>query len=335
LGQMADLIRSGVPMLRAIHVVESQTSHAGLRSILNEIHRRVEDGASLADGMAKFQSVLGDMAVSMVRAGSEGGFLEEALTRVAQFLETQDDLKKRTMGAMAYPVVLASLGTIIVVSLVVFLVPTFSEMFEELRKKGELPLVTEWLLATSEFLRHWGLLLLVALVGGGYALKRWLATDDGIWWADRWRLKLPIVGPVFTGLAVSRFCRVLGTLLHNGVPILRSMQISRDSTGNRVLGKAIAEAAENVSAGQSLAGPLRASGQFPVMIVEMISVAEQANNLEAVLITIADSTEKNTWRKLDIAVRLIEPLMLVALAAVIGTMVVALLLPILRMSHTV
>jgi general secretion pathway protein F/type IV pilus assembly protein PilC len=335
-GQMADLLRSGVPLLRAIEVVENQTSHMGLKSIIADIHRRVQDGASLADAMARYQSVLGDMAVSMVRAGSEGGFLEEALTRVAQFVETQDDLKKRTMGALAYPAVLACLGTVIVIGLVVFLVPNFNDLFQSLRERGQLPGVTEALLATSDFLRsRWGILLFLALIGGGYSLNRWLATEPGMWWADRVRLRLPLVGPVFLGLAVARFCRVLGTLLRNGVPILRSMQISRDSTGNRVLGAAIASATENISAGQSLAGPLRESGQFPAIVVEMIAVAEQANNLENVLLSIADSMEKNTWRRLDIAVRLVEPLMLVILAVVIGTMVIALLLPVLRMGSTV
>ena len=150
-GQMADLLRSGVPLLRAIEVVERQASHPGLKAILGEIHDRVEDGGTLADAMARFQNVLGEMAVSMVRAGGEGGFLEDALARVAEFTETQDDLKKRTMGAVAYPAFLAVVGTIIVVVLVVFFVPKFAELFQSLRERGELPAVTEWLLNTSAF----------------------------------------------------------------------------------------------------------------------------------------------------------------------------------------
>ncbi len=255
-GQMADLLRSGVPLLRAIDVVEKQTSHAGLKAILVEIHRRVEDGSTLADAMARFEKVLGEMAVSMVRAGGEGGFLEDALSRVAQFTETQDDLKKRTMGAIAYPAFLAVVGTIIVVVLVVFFVPKFADLFQQLRDKGELPAVTEWLLNTSAFMRRWGVVLLAGLVGGGWWLRRWLQTDAGRWWADRWRIRLPLVGPVFLGLAVARFCRVFGTLLHNGVPILRSLEISQGAAGNRVLAAAISHATENISAGQSLAGPL-------------------------------------------------------------------------------
>jgi general secretion pathway protein F/type IV pilus assembly protein PilC len=333
-GQLADLLRSGVPLLRAIDVVEKQTSHLGLKSILGEIHRRVEDGSTLADAMARFENVLGEMAVSMVRAGGEGGFLEEALTRVAQFTETQDDLKKRTMGAMAYPAFLAVVGTVIVTVLVVFFVPKFADMFQRQREQGKLPGVTEALLATSTFLRQWGVLVLIGLGVLGWWLQRWLATEDGRWWADRMRLRLPLVGPVFLGLAVARFCRVFGTLLHNGVPILRSLQISRDAAGNRVLAAAISDATENISAGQSLAGPLGASGQFPPVVVEMIAVAEQANNLETVLLAVADSLERTTWRRLDLTVRLIEPLMLLILAGVILVLVIALLLPVLQMGTT-
>jgi general secretion pathway protein F/type IV pilus assembly protein PilC len=334
-GQLSDLLRSGVPLLRAIDVVEKQTSHAGLKAILVEIHRRVEDGSTLADAMARFQNVLGEMAVSMVRAGGEGGFLEEALARVAQFTETQDDLKKRTMGAVAYPAFLAVVGTIIVVVLIVFFVPKFAELFQQLREKGELPAVTEGLLNTSAFMRRWGLLVLALLIAIGWWLRRWLKTDEGRWWADRLRLRLPLAGPVFLGLAVARFCRVFGTLLHNGVPIVRSLEISRDAAGNRVLAAAISDATENISAGQSLAGPLGSSGQFPPIVVEMIAVAEQANNLETVLLTVADSLERHTWRRLDLTVRLIEPLMLLILASIILVLVIALLLPVLKMSTAV
>jgi type II secretory pathway component PulF len=332
--QLADLLRSGVPLLRSLEVIQKQASHAGLKQVLEEVQRRVSDGSTLSDAMGKFPNLFGEMAISMIRAGGEGGFLEEALTRVAEFTETQDDLKKRTAGAVAYPAFLAVVGTLVVTVLVVFFVPKFAEMFARLRERGELPVLTEWLLATSDFLRTWGILVLIALVGGGWWLRRWMATDAGRWWFDRVKLRLPVGGPVFLGLAVARFCRVLGTLLHNGVPILRSLQISRDSAGNRVLAAAIAEATENISAGQPLAGPLGASGKFPPEVVEMIAVAEQANNLESVLLDIANSLERRTWRRLDLAVRLIEPLLLLVLASVILVLVIALLLPVLKMSST-
>jgi general secretion pathway protein F/type IV pilus assembly protein PilC len=333
--QLADLLRSGVPLLRSLEVIEKQTSHSGLKSVLGEVHRRVEDGSTLADAMKHFQPVFGEMTVHMVHAGGEGGFLEEALSRVAEFTETQDDLKKRTLGAIAYPAFLAVVGTVVVTVLVVFFVPKFSDLFGRLREQGQLPLLTEWLLATSAFLRQWGLLLLAVIGLGGWWVRRWLRTDAGCWWHDRLIIRLPLAGPILLALAVARFCRVLGTLLHNGVPILRALEISRNATGNRVLAAAIGEATEDISAGQPLAGPLAASGQFPPLVVEMIAVAEQANNLEGVLLHVADGLERRTWRRLELAVRLIEPILLLLLAIVVLILVIALLLPIMKMGTTV
>ncbi|MGI6418003.1 MAG: type II secretion system F family protein [Thermoguttaceae bacterium] len=333
--QLADLLRSGVPMLRSLAVLIRQTNHSGLKEVLQEVHRLVEDGATLAEAMGRFPRIFGEMSVSMIRAGSEGGFLEEALTRVADFTETQEDLRKRTTGALAYPVFLGVVGTLVVIVLMVFFVPKFEGLFENLRQRGELPIVTDILLTTSDLMWVYGPYLLAAIVAGAFFLSRWLKTAAGRLWLDRIRIKLPIVGKVFLSLAVARFCRVLGTLLHNGVPIVRSLEISSDATGNRVLGLAVLEASEEIAAGQSLAGPLAASGHFPPMVVEMIAVAEESNTLENVLLGIADSLERRTWRELDIAVRLIEPLMLLLLASVVLVLVIALLLPVLKMSTTI
>ena len=333
--QLADLLRSGVPLLRSLEVIQKQTSHTGLKTVLGEVHRRVEDGSTLADAMGRFEPVFGEMAVHMVHAGGEGGFLEEALSRVAEFTETQDDMRKRTLGAVAYPAFLAAVGTIVVIVLVVFFVPRFNDLFARLREQGELPLLTEWLLAVSALFRRWGLPLLAAVGLAGWSARRWLRSDAGRWWHDRWILRLPLAGPILLSLAVARFCRVLGTLLQNGVPILRALRISRDATGNRTLGAAIGEATEDISAGQSLAAPLGASGQFPPLVVEMIAVAEQANNLEGVLLDVADTLERRTWRRLDLAVRLIEPVLLLILAVIVLILVIALLLPIMKMGITV
>jgi len=334
-GQLADLLGSGVPLLRSISVLMRQTAHSGLKEVLQEVHHHVEDGATLAEAMGRFPRIFGEMSISMIRAGGEGGFLEEALTRVAEFTETQEDLRKRTAGALAYPVVLGVIGTLVVIVLMIFFVPKFDTLFENLRQRGELPVVTDFLLTTSDLMWAYGPYLIGAMIVAGFFLVRWLATETGQLVRDRIRIKLPIVGKVFLSLAVARFCRVLGTLLHNGVPIVRSLEISADATGNRVLGLAVLDASENISAGESLAGPLAASGHFPPMVVEMIAVAEESNTLENVLRNIADSLERRTWRQLDIAVRLIEPLMLLLLASVVLVLVIALLLPVLKMSTTI
>ncbi len=331
-GQLADLLRSGVPLLRALSVLIRQTRHAGLKEVLQQVHHSVEDGATLAEAMARFPRVFGEMAISMVRAGSEGGFLEEALMRVAEFTETQEDLRKRTIGAAAYPVMLAIIGTMVVVGLMVFLVPKFEGLFANLRERGELPWATDLLLGTSDLICRYGVFVLGAAAVGAVLLGRWLRTERGRLVRDLVKIKLPLVGTVFLSLAVARFCRVLGTLLRNGVPIVRSLEISADATANRVLANSIHEASENISAGQSLAGPLGSSGHFPPMIVEMIAVAEESNTLENVLLDTADGLERRTWRQLDIVVRLIEPLMLVFLASIVLVLVIALMLPVLKMA---
>ncbi len=194
-------------------------------------------------------------------------------------------------------------------------------------------MMTEVVLAISRTIQSSGLWVAGIGLVAALVLRQWLATESGRWWRDRTKIRLPMVGTIFLNLAVARFCRVLGTLLHNGVPILRSLEISSEATGNRVLGAAIQEATENISSGQRLAGPLAACGHFPPAVVEMISVAEESNTLETVLLTIADSLEKRTWRQLDLAVRLLEPIMLLLLAGAVLLVLVALLYPMFKMSY--
>ncbi|MCS7237648.1 MAG: type II secretion system F family protein [Thermoguttaceae bacterium] len=333
--QLADLLRNGVPLLRALDVIRRQTSHRVIRDVLGEVYRRVEDGASLGDAMARFEPVFGEMAVSMVRAGGEGGFLEESLARVAEFTAIQEDLRKRTLGAMAYPILLAIMGTLVTVALMVFFVPWFEPLFESLRQRNELPWITEFLLSTSTQLKRWSPLLLVGLVGTVWGLRAWARTDAGRWWVDGFKLRLPVAGNIFRNFAVARFCRVLGTLLRNGVPIVRALEISSTATGNRLFAVAIQKATQDITEGRQLAPPLAASGHFPPTVVEMIAVAEQANTLDSVLLDIADTLERDTWRLLELAVRLLEPVMLMVIASVVLVLVIALLYPMLRMSMAI
>jgi type II secretory pathway component PulF len=332
--QLADLLRSGVPLLRALELLQKHATHKGLAAVLDDVHHHVEDGETLADAVARFRHVFGEMPASMIRAGTEGGFLEEALSRVAQFTETQDDIKKRTIGALAYPLFLLVVGVLVVGGLIVFFVPKFGELFGQLRARGELPWATEFILATSDAARTYGLWIVGGLAVLSYTLRHELHTERGkMLWAHV-RLRLPMAGPIMLQLAVARFCRVLGTLLRNGVPILKSLDISSDATGDRLLAGAIRKATENISAGESLAGPLAACGHFPDMVVEMIAVAEQANNLENVLLDIAESMERRTWRRLELAVRLLEPILLLFLAGIVLLVVIALLMPVIKMSST-
>jgi type II secretory pathway component PulF len=331
-GQMASLLRSGVPLLRTLTVLSEQKGNPALNEVLGDVKLRIEEGEPMPQAMARHPRAFSEMAVNMVRAGTEGGFLEDALDRVAQFTELQEELKGRTIGATAYPIFLVCAGTLIVSGLIIFFVPNFDPLFGSLRKKNEMPAITEWLLGLSNFLRGYWWLLLAAFAAMFIGLKMHLDTDRGRFNADRFKIRMPIFGNIFLSLAVARFCRVLGTLLTNGVPILKSLEISRAAAGNRVLGLAVVEASEQVQAGKKLAQPLAASGHFPSTVIEMIRVAEEANSLDVVLPQIADSLEKRSFRKLDVTVRLLEPILLMLLAGVVLFVVAALMLPLLKAS---
>jgi general secretion pathway protein F len=333
--QLADLLHSGVPLLRSLELLERQSSNRTLQAVLRDVRVRVADGTGLSQAMGQHPRVFNELAVSMVRAGQEGGFLEDVLKRVAAFVEGQEDLKAKVVGALAYPVFLASAGAMVVTVLMVFFVPKFEPIFEKLKEKGEMPDITTFLLAVSKFLQNDWWLVILGAVGAFIGYRRWAATPSGRMIMDRVRIRLPLFGPVFLSLALSRFCRILGTMLHNGIPILKALAIAKDSTGNKVLSLAIERSAENVTAGQKLADPLRKSGYFPADVVEMITIAEEANALEKVLIDVADGLDKRTARNLELMVKLLEPMMLLFMAVIVGTIAVGLLMPIFKMSSTV
>jgi general secretion pathway protein F len=333
--QLADLLHSGVPLLRSLELLERQSTNKTLQAVIRDVRARVADGTGLAQAMAFHPKVFNELAVSMVRAGQEGGFLEDVLKRIAAFVEHQEDLKSKVVGALAYPVFLALAGAAVVLVLMVFFVPKFETIFEKLKEQGDMPSITTALLWISNFIIEYWWLLLLGLVGAAVAVKAWASTPGGRLTIDKLKIRLPLFGPVFMSLALSRFCRILGTMLHNGIPILKALHISKDSTGNRVLSAAIEKSAENVTAGAKLADPLRKSGYFPTDIVEIITIAEEANALEKVLIDVADSLDKRTSRKLEMMVKLLEPLMLLVMAVVVGTIAVGLLMPIFKISSTI
>ena len=332
--QMGTLLRSGVPLLRALTILSQQSGSGVLQAALADVKSRVEEGESLGDAFARYPRIFNDMAVNMVRAGSEGGFLEDALDRVAMFVELQEELKGKTIGAMAYPMFIMSVGSIIVTVLLVYFVPKFDPLFNSMRERGSLPAATEFLLAISRITQSYWWVVLMLLAGMVLFLIQFLKTENGKRTFDRIKIKTPMLGSVFLSLAVSRFCRVLGTLLANGVPLLKSMDISRMAAGNRILAESIAAASEEVMAGQRLAKPLDQCGHFPKTVVEMISVAEESNTLDKVLVQISENLEKTTFRRLEIIVRLLEPIMLLLLAAIVMFVVLALMVPVLNSSST-
>ena len=334
LTQLADLLQNGVSLMAALEVLVEQSSHEVMTEVLTDVRDKVAEGVPFDEALARHPEVFGELAISMVRAGSEGAFLEDALKRTADFLEMQEEMKGQVVSAMAYPAFLGAAGTVVTVVLVVFFVPKFAELFAQLEKKGGLPGPTVALLFISDFLGRFGLLILAGMIGLFFWLRKRLRTDDARMMIDRYKIKLPAIGPVFLSTALSRFCRVLGTLLSNGVPLLRALEISSDATGNRVLAEAIHGSVKNISSGETLSRPLQECGLFPKPIMAMISIAEESNNLEKVLINIADGIDRKIGRQLNVMVRLLEPSMLLILGAVVLFVLTALLLPVFEMSST-
>ena len=330
--QLADLLSSGVPLLRSLDLIVDQASHPGLKAIVQDIRDQVAEGTRLAVAMASHPRTFNDLVISMVRAGEEGSFLEDVLKRVAAFNEHQEELKARVIGAMIYPAFLSGAGALIVTLMMVIFVPKFAPIFSRMEAKGELPWATTSLLGLSDFLQQFWMLVAGAVIALVFLFKYWVATPEGREKMDYFRLHAWGLGKIVSSLAIARFCRILGTLLHNGVPILQSLRIAKDASGNVILSQAIGDAADGVQSGSSLAEPLKRSGQFPKEIMEMIAVGEEANNLEHVLIDISDSLERNTNRNLDMLVRLVEPVMLLVMAVIVVYIIFALLYPVLLMS---
>lgn len=330
--QLADLLHAGVPLLRSLEILQGQVSQVTLSAVLSDVLKDVADGTPLADALRRHPRVFSDLAVSMIHAGEQGGFMEDVLKRIAAFTEHQETMKNRVTGALAYPLFLMGAALLVVVGLTVFLVPRFQRIFDRLEARGELPGATKILLGVSYSLQNYGLWIAAGLGFLIFLAMNSLKSEAGQLFLDRWKLKVIGLGPILRSLAVSRFCRILGTLLKNGVPILQALKIAKDATGNRILSESIAAASENIQSGKSLAQPLAASGQFSRDVVEMISVGEEANNLEEVLLNISNNMEQRTYAKLDLFVRLLEPVMLLCMAVVILFIMIALLLPVFKSS---
>lgn len=336
LTQLGDLLENGVAMLPSLKILATQGSNPAMCEVMQDIHDQVAEGTALEEAMARHPRVFTELTVSMVRAGTEGGFLEDALRRVSGFLEHQEALKGKVTSAMFYPMILAVFGVIITAVMVIFFVPKFEGIFKRLESAGTgLPASTQILLFISEAVRnYWHILLIVACVAV-WGISQLVKTETARDRMDEWKLKLPVAGRIFRSTALARFCRVLGTLLQNGVPILRALEISSASTGNRQLAAAILGSVETISAGETLSQPLAECGLIPGDVMAMISVAEEADTLENVLINVANRADEKVERQLDMMVRLVEPVMLMLIGGMVFFILIALLLPIFEMGSTI
>lgn len=325
--QLADLLRAGVPMLRSLDVLSRQGSQGGLSMILKELREDVAGGMSLGDAMAKHPRVFSPLQSSMVRAGEQGAFLEDVLHRIAVFSEKQDELRNKVLGAMIYPMILVFVGAIVVTFLMVIVVP---KLGEHLRPEN-FNVMTHAVFGISNLLEHHYLAIVLVIAVIVTVVPTWARTRTGRRVFDRFKLRAPVFGKIMTMVAICRFCRILGTMLHNGVPILQALRIAKDSAGSDILAEVIEDAADSVKKGAALSTPLGECGLFPPTVVDMIAVAEESNNLETVLVQIADTNEARTARAIDLGVRVLEPILLVFMAGVVFCIAIALLLPILTM----
>ena len=334
--QLADLLTNGVPMLESLRILSDATENVRLKETTARIHDAVSQGDSLDIAMSKESAIFSELTLSMVRAGQEGAFLEEALQRTAVFLRKQDEMRSKIVGALTYPIILGIVGTIITSLMVVFLVPKFQPFFDRLEQNGSgLPLITVLLLGVSHAMLHYGLIVLIVFAAICFGVYRLIKTQTGQRVLDRLKLKTPMIGVIFHDAAVSRACRVLGTMLRNGVPLLKSLRISSESTGNILLAEAMMKSADNVTAGDSLSKPLAASGLIPPQIMAMIRVAEESNSLDEVLVKIADRIDNRIERRLEVLVRMIEPMMLILIGSMVMFVIIGVLLPVFDLNSSV
>ncbi len=327
--QIADMLAAGVPLLRALRLLGSMKSRPKLAALYRSLAEEVEKGNELAEAMSKTPRVFAPVHVAMVRAGEKGGFLEQVLGRMATLVVRQAALRSRLIDAMIYPAILMVVG--LVVGLVIFavFVPKFREVFSKM--SSDLPLVTRVVFGISDAVTTYWMVtagvIVVAVVGWVLALRR---PDVRAWWEAR-KVRLPLLGGLIRGYATARFCQLLGSMLANGVPMLAALSIARDGTGNAMMTRAVDDATESVRQGKSLAEPLLASGLVEEDVIEMIRVGEAANNLDEVLMKVGETIEARLDRLLGVAVKLIEPLMLLALALTVGTVAAGLILPMTQM----
>ncbi len=331
--QFATLIRAGIPMTEALVALVDQQERKKLKMILGQVREKVREGTSLADALNEHRRFFPDLYINMVRVGEASGTLDVVLERLADFLESGVKLQSKVTSAMAYPLIMTGMGIGLVSLMMIFVVPQMTEMYADMG--GQLPLPTRILIGLSDFFRATWFVLIPLLIGAGVMTKRWIATPKGRVKWDAFKLKVPIFGRLNRLVAVARFGRTLSTLLSSGVPVLTSLDIVRTIVSNEILSKVIDDARVAVREGDSLASPLRASGQFPPMMTHMIAIGEKTGQLEAMLKNVADSYDSEVDAKVSTLTAVLEPILIVVMGVMVGFLVVALLLPMLQMNQLI
>ncbi|MGC8926311.1 MAG: type II secretion system inner membrane protein GspF [Myxococcota bacterium] len=329
--QLATLVKAGIPLVDAIAALVDQTSNMRFKQVLSDIKNRLNEGSNLADALSHYPKIFSNLYVNMVRAGETSGMLEIVLERIADYTENQARLKSKITGALTYPVIMLFVAIGIISFLFVAVVPKITRIFEEMR--ASLPLPTKILIAISSFVRdYWWLLFLIIGMTIYFTLK-YIRTPAGRVKFDRLLLQAPIIGEITRMLAMARFSRTLSTLLKSGVPILQSMDIVKNILNNQILVSALEEARNSIREGESIAIPLKKSGQFPPLVIHMIAVGEKSGQLEDMLNNVADTYDYQVDARLSALTSLLEPFMILSMGAVIFFMVISILLPILQLNE--
>jgi len=325
--QLATLIDSGLPLLRGLNVLAKQERDTVLRNTINKLADGVQGGSTFSESLAQHPLIFNHLYVNMVKAGEIGGVLELVLGRLAEFQEKAQKIKNKVVAAMVYPIIVMTMAIAIMAFLLVFIVPKFEAIFHDMLGDKPLPAITLFVIGVSNFVKNHGLVLLGLLIAAVAAYKLIARTRAGRSIIDRFKLRVPLFGDLIRKTAISRFSRTLGTLVTSGVPILQALNITRETAGNMVIAGAISQVHDSVKEGESIVQPLEASGAFPPMAISMIDVGEETGQLPEMLLKIADVYDDETDNSVAALTSMLEPIMIVFLALVVGTIVIALFMP--------
>lgn len=331
--QFSTMIDAGLPLMQGLEILAVQCENPTFKKILTQIKNDVEGGSTFSDALQKHPKVFDRLYCNLVAAGEMGGILDTILQRLAAYIEKNAKLIAKVKGAMVYPAVIAVIAVVVVLVMLLFVIPVFAEMFESFG--GELPGLTQAVMDLSGFLRnHWWKILIV-VIGLGFVFLKWKKTNRGEYLWDKFLLNVPVIGPLLRKVAVAKFTRTLGTMLSSGVPILDGLDIVAKTAGNRIVEDAINETKASISEGKNIAEPMMDSGVFPPMVCQMIAVGESTGSLDAMLGKIADFYEDEVDQAVEVLTSLIEPAMMVFLGGTVGTMLIAMYLPIFKIAGAI
>lgn len=321
--ELATLISSGLPLDRALSVLNGLTAKEELKKAVGQILRSVQQGQSLAEALADYPKIFPPLYVNMVKAGEVGGFLETALQRLAEYMDRSQQVQDEIKSALTYPLLLSFTGGASILILLTYVLPKFSSIFGDLGQA--LPTSTRVLLGISEGLRSYWWLLLLLGIGGWLGTRQYLATPQGRLLWDQWRLRVWLMGQLITKIEVGRFARTLGTLLKSGVPLLQALEVVQDVVGNEMMSRALKDVRVGVREGQGISGPLGRSGVFPTLALQMVSVGEETGRLDEMLMRVAEYYERDTYTQVKRLTSLLEPVLILVMGLAVGFVVISML----------